>query len=141
MEYKSQSERGERLPMCGVCECGGGEASFHSLQGRFPPSLCMEILATALRKRRWYSTSKCTWTGVHLGSADPRWSLPGSAFLWLADMWALVMILGDSCLGAPIWFGLWALFVSVMQDSIFCVLLLRLLRVFFLFRTCIPKMA
>jgi hypothetical protein len=57
-----------------VCENEGGgmEASFYSLQGRFPLFLYLESLATALRKHRGYSMSKCTWMGVHLGSANQR---------------------------------------------------------------------
>jgi hypothetical protein len=34
---------------------------------------------------------------------------------------------------------MWALLVSVTQDAIFCAFLLRLLRVFLLFHTCVPE--
>jgi hypothetical protein len=68
----------------------GRGGSFYSLPGRFPPSLSMETLATALRKRRGYSTSKCTWTGTRLGSAKPRVrSTPGGAPLALPSSGSL----------------------------------------------------
>jgi hypothetical protein len=47
------------------------EASFYSLQGRFLPSLRKETLATGIKKSRRHSTSKGTWTGTRLGSAEP----------------------------------------------------------------------
>jgi hypothetical protein len=105
------------LQMCCLEGGGGVEASFYSLQGRFLPSPCMETLATALRKSRGYSSSKCIWTGGHIGSVDPRWRLPSSTFLWLAIMWAQVVILGDSCLDAPVCSARWAL-ESVCQPLI-----------------------
>jgi hypothetical protein len=55
----------------------------------------------ALRKHRGYSTSKCTWTGTHLGSAEPRvWptlgeppqALPSSS--WLAGgLWCCFLVI------------------------------------------------
>jgi hypothetical protein len=70
-DTKGRSPSTSSPPKCVVCVKEEGEVSFYSLQGWFPASLCMETLATALRKRRGYSISKCTWTGVHRGSADP----------------------------------------------------------------------
>jgi hypothetical protein len=61
-------------------------------------------LPTKIEPARKASRFGQTW-----GSTDPRWSLPSSAFLLLAGMWALVMILDDSCLDAPICSTRWAL--------------------------------
>jgi hypothetical protein len=32
--------------------------------------------------------------GPTFGSADPKWRLPSTAFIWLAGRWALMLILG-----------------------------------------------
>jgi len=61
------------------------------------------------------------------GSTGPRWSSPRPTFLWLADRWVLVLYLLCLCLGVPVSSARWALFVSEMQNRIFCVFLLCLL--------------
>jgi hypothetical protein len=97
-----------------VC-VNGGEASFYTLQGQFPPSLRMETLATALEEIRMIFPPKIWQPGKPSrfnriwGSAEPRWCSLGSAFLWIADRWAVLLILGDSGLGTPVWSDLWAL--------------------------------
>jgi hypothetical protein len=66
--------------------------------------------------------SKCTWPGACLGLDEPRWSSRRPAFLWLADRWALVLILSDLWLGTPVYSDLWALQSDVVQPTIFCAL-------------------
>ena len=84
------------------------------------------------------SHNRLGWPWV---SANPcKWCHYGPAFLWLANMWALVVIFGNSCLGAPVSSGLWAPLVNEMQDRIFCTFLWSLLHVFILFHICIPEM-
>ena len=46
------------------------------------------------------------------GSAEPKWHSPGSAFLWSADRWALVLIIGCILLVVSISSSLWALLLS-----------------------------
>ena len=62
------------------------------------------------------------WVGRPPGSADPKWHSPGPAFLWAADRWALVLILGCILLVVPISSSLWALLVSETQlQDILCI--------------------
>ena len=56
------------------------------------------------------------------GSAEPKWRSPGPAFLWSANRWALVLILGCILLVVPISSSLWALLVSETQlQDILCI--------------------
>ena len=49
-------------------------------------------------------------------------ALPGPVFLWTADRWALVLILGCILLGTPISSGLWALLLNETQvQDILCI--------------------
>jgi hypothetical protein len=49
-----------------------------------------------------------------------------------------VLVLDDSCVGAPVWSGLWALLVSEMQDKIYYAFLLRSLVFFHAFHLWVP---
>ena len=73
-----------------------------------------------------------------MGSAKPKWHSPGPTFLWTADRWALVLILGCILLVVPISYGLWALLVNVTQDWIICAFLLRSLVFSFAFQLWVP---
>ena len=86
-----------------------------------------------MRMSRGYSTSSCTWTGISPASADPRWPSPGCIFLVDADMWALILSIVCICLGAPICFDLWALFVSDISRLWFFV------HFFLCSLVCLPK--
>ena len=44
---------------------------FYSLKGRFPPSLSMEMLITALKRIRENHRPRHTWTGASPGSDEP----------------------------------------------------------------------
>jgi hypothetical protein len=124
---------------------GGGEASFYSLRGRFPPSVHMETLATAFKRIRMIFPPKIGQPRRHPGSTDPGgWPTPSGASSaplspWLASMWALVTIVDDLRPVKAICSARWALFVSVTLGAILCVFLLRLLRVFLLFHPWVPK--
>ena len=89
-----------------------------------------------MRMSRGYSTSSCTWTGISPASADPRWPSPGCIFLVDADMWALILSIVCICLGAPICFDLWALFVS--DTSQCCAFFLVFTRVFSFLQMWVP---
>ena len=58
------------------------------------------------------------------GSAKPKWRSPRPAFLWSADRWALVLILGCILLVVPISSSLLALLVSETQLQDICAFLL-----------------
>jgi hypothetical protein len=65
----------------------------------------METFATAFEEIRMIFPPKMGQPGRRPGLAEPRVRLtPGGAFLWIADMWVLVLILGDLCPGKAIWF-------------------------------------
>ena len=56
------------------------------------------------------------------GSGDPKWHSPGPVILWIADRWALVLILGCIFLVVTISSSLWALLVSEIQvQDILCI--------------------
>ena len=60
--------------------------------------------------------------GQPRGSAEPKWHSPGPAFLWTADRWALVLILGCIFLVVLISSSLWALLVSETHvQDILCI--------------------
>ena len=65
-------------------------------------------------------------------------ALPGPAFLWTADRWALILILGCILLVVPISSSLGVILVSEMQDMIFCAFLLRSLVFSFAFQPWVP---
>ena len=103
--YVNGIERGEWRP-------------FYSLKGRFPTSLSMETLITALERIRENHRLRRTWTGASLGSAGPTWPPLATAFGRVTDRWVLFF---DICgPGSCMWVfsDEWALLVSVMQDWI-----------------------
>ena len=79
---------------------------------------------------------------TRLGLADPSaspWVGPLSiAFAWESSRWVQIKILAVSLFCTLVWSVMWALFVSVTQDEVFCVFLLRLVLVFSLFHVWVP---
>jgi len=74
---------------------------------------------------------KCTWTGIRVGSA--------AAFVWVADKWVLVLDKFVPGLCTLVCSDIWAFSWIGDAGCDLPWLLLRLLRVFFLFRTCAPE--
>ena len=71
--------------------------------------------------------------GRPLGSANPLASPLSTAFAWVTDRWVLFSGACVPGLCTSVCYNKWALLVSVTQGAIFCVLVLRLVFVFFLF--------
>ena len=76
--------------------------------------------------------------GRPIGSAGPTLPPLATAFGWVTGRW----VLGSFALGpgfdTSVCSVLWALFVSVTQDWVFCAIVSRLLYVFALFRVWVP---
>jgi hypothetical protein len=124
------------------CALNKGSFSFiYSLRGQFPPSFHKETWQTNLGRIRSNHQPKCTQTGGHPGLADPLVDPMATAFCLMIDRCVLILSFRYFHLGTSVCSDIWALFVSVMQDGIFCVFLRCPLHVFSLFCTCEPKMA
>ena len=84
------------------------------------------------------STAKGHRTGFSPGSADPLAPPLATAFAWVTDRWVLFSGACVPGLCTSVCYNKWALLVSVTQGAIFCVLVLRLVFVFFLFHVWVP---
>ena len=71
--------------------------------------------------------------GRPLGSANPLASPLATAFAWVTDRWVLFSGACVPGLCTSVCSDKWALLVSVTQDEVFCLFMLRLVLVFSLF--------
>jgi len=124
------------------------EAPYIACGGRFPPSSYTKTCQTAIRRIRGSFPPKCTRTGLSGGggggSAEPLVRPAPPCRLWPPSF-------SSTLSGGPLcWYvGAGASLVSlVCQVGLFCMcyagrdllrICLRILRFFFLFRTCAPE--
>ena len=118
--------------VCVVRVVGG---LFYSLRGRFLPSLYMETCQTDIGRIRSAFPPKFIVFGCQVGLADPSVPPLATALLWYTAWWALMS--DGRCRGFVGRFGLSG--GSILHVFDLLRLYLRILRVFFLFRTCAPE--